>query len=380
MATSKDNNLSMTRPTWDDLQWTALPHQAGALRADVCVVGLGGSGLTAVQTFLDQGASVIGIDADLVANGAAGSNGGFLLAGTARFYHDTLEVLGRERARKLYAITVTEIDRMVSTMPDIARRTGSLRIAMSDDELADCEVQLAAMQADHLQVQRYDGKEGRGLLIPTDGVFNPLARCRLLAQQVLQRGARLFENSPAVSFAKGLVRTPQGHIHCKHIVVAVDGKLEMLFPQLANRVRTARLQMLGTAPTREIDVPYAVYARWGYEYWQQLADGRLVLGGFRDRGGDAEWTFDTQPCDRVQSEMEHFLRSHLGVNAAITHRWAASASFTPNGLPVIEQIENGLWVMGAYNGTGNIVGALCGHAVAQHIGGQRTELFSLLIG
>src|SRR5262245_17869661 len=119
----------MSDPAWDDKQWTALPHQSGTLRADVCVVGLGGSGLSAIHAFLDQGVNVIGVDAGHVASGAAGCNGGFLLAGTARFYHDTLDVVGRERARQLYALTVDEIDRMVRTMPDIARRTGSLRIA-----------------------------------------------------------------------------------------------------------------------------------------------------------------------------------------------------------------------------------------------------------
>lgn len=370
----------MTRPTWDDMQWTALPHQSGTVRTDVCVVGLGGSGLTAIQTFLDEGLNVIGIDASAVANGAAGSNGGFLLAGTARFYHETLDVLGRERARKLYEITIAEIDRMERAMPDIVRRTGSLRIAMSDDELADCDVQLVAMHTDKLRVERYDGAEGRGLLIPTDGVFNPTTRCRRLAQEALQRGARLYENSPAIEFKQGIVKTPQGHIHCKHIIVAVDGKLETIFPQLKDRVRTARLQMLGTAPTSKIQSPYAVYARWGYEYWQQLLDGRVVLGGFRDHGGEAEWTCDTDTSEPVQSQMERFVREHLGITEPITHRWAASASFTANGMPVVEKLASDLWVIGAYNGTGNIVGALCGRAVAQQVSGKNTELFSLLVG
>src|SRR5215831_1536845 len=149
---------------WDDHTWTSLPHLTGTMRADVCVVGLGGSGLTAIHTLLDHGLNVIGIDAGQVAGGAAGANGGFLLAGAARFYHKVVETIGRERAGRLYRLTVEEIDRMRSEMPDLVRRVGSLRIAMSDAEFVDCETQLTAMQADDFPIERYEGTEGRGLL------------------------------------------------------------------------------------------------------------------------------------------------------------------------------------------------------------------------
>src|SRR5215831_4538003 len=91
---------------WEDHSWTSLPHLTGTMRADVCVVGLGGSGLTAVHALLDHGVNVIGIDAGQVAGGAAGANGGFLLAGAARFYHRVIETIGRERARRMYRLTV----------------------------------------------------------------------------------------------------------------------------------------------------------------------------------------------------------------------------------------------------------------------------------
>ena len=74
------------------------------------------------------------------------------------------------------------------------------------------------------------------------------------------------------------------------VIVAVDGRLESLVPELAGTVRTARLQMLATAPTREIDIPCPVYARYGFDYYQQLPDGSVALGGGRDKAFDEEWT------------------------------------------------------------------------------------------
>jgi glycine/D-amino acid oxidase-like deaminating enzyme len=260
----------------------------------------------------------------------------------------------------------------------IARRTGSLRIASSTEELADCEQQLAAMQADRLAVERYQGEQGNGLLIPTDAVFNPLARCRKLAGQCIQQGARCFENTPALEITAGYVRTPQGSVACRHVLVAIDGGLERVLPELEDRVRTARLQMLGTAPTTEITVPRPVYARWGYEYWQQLSDHRIVLGGFRDTAKEEEWTLSAEPSAPIQHRLETFLRDHLGVRAAITHRWAASVGYTEHGLPVLEEVRLGVWAIGGYNGTGNVVGALCARAVIELITSGNSATAQLL--
>jgi glycine/D-amino acid oxidase-like deaminating enzyme len=221
------------------------------------------------------------------------------------------------------------------------------------------------MRADGLAVEWYDGAEGQGLLVATDAAFDPLLRCRLLARRELDGGARLFEHSPAVELSPGAVHTPGGRVRCGKVIVAVDGGLDRLFPALAGRVRTARLQMAATAPLPEVRYPRPVYRRYGYEWWQQLPDGRIALGGFRDQGGDAEWTHDATPCDAVQGLIAGFLRETLGIDAPITHRWAASVSYTDDGLPVLAEVEPGLWACGAYSGHGNTVGAICGRAAAQ---------------
>jgi glycine/D-amino acid oxidase-like deaminating enzyme len=123
--------------------------------------------------------------------------------------------------------------------------------------------------------------------------------------------------------------------------------------------------MLATTPTDEVRLPRPVYARWGYEYWQQLADGRIALGGFRDFGGEREWTEEWEPSETVQARLEGFLRERIGVRAPVTHRWAASVGYTPSGLPVLEEVRPGVWAAGGYSGTGNVIGALCGRAMAQ---------------
>jgi glycine/D-amino acid oxidase-like deaminating enzyme len=355
------------RPLWDTGPAPDLPVLEGDHEADVCVVGLGGSGLACVRELQRLGARVVGIDAWRVGDGAAGRNGGFLLAGLAPFYHDAVRQIGRARACAIYRLTVEELDRVEQTTPALVSRPGSLRIAESDEELTDCAAQLEAMRADGLPVQPYQGAEGRGLLFPGDGTFQPLARCRELAARAVAEGAALYERSPVIDVAAGTARTARGLVRARHVVVALDGALTRLLPELVPRVRTARLQMLATAPTTEIALPRPVYTRWGYDYWQQRPDGTIALGGGRDLGGESEWTDDATPTAPVQAVLERRLRGTLGVRAPVTHRWAATVGFTADGMPVAGEVRRGVWAIGGYSGTGNVIGALLGRAVARHL-------------
>jgi len=354
-------------PLWDDAPATTYAPLKGDVSTDVCVVGLGGSGLTCIVELRRLGLSVVGLDASTVGGGAAGRNGGFLLAGLAAFHHDAVVRYGRERAAMLYRLTQAELDRIASMTTELVDRPGSLRIADSPEERADCRHQLDAMEEAGLEAQWYSGPEGDGILIPGDGVFNPLARCRALAARATALGAALHEQSSVIGIDASGVHTADAWVHCRSVVVAVDGRLERLLPELAGRVRTARLQMLATAPAPDVRYTRPVYTRWGYDYWQQRTDGSIALGGARDVGGDAEWTDDVVPTEPVQTALEHRLRDTLHVSAPVTHRWAASVGYTTDGLPIAERVRANVWAIGGYCGTGNVIGALLGRAAARAI-------------
>lgn len=357
---------ALNRPRWDDHDWVPLPPLAGDADTELCVVGLGGTGLSCISEALHLGArSVIGIDAVDVAAGAAGRNGGLLLAGPVDFHHDAVAKHGRARTMAIHGATESELATIQRETPGVVRVTGSLRIAESAEELEDCERQFAAMRADGLAVERYEGPEGRGLLFPHDAVFQPLKRARMLATTLRERGATLYGSTTARSIEPGRVRTETGTITARHVVVCVDGKLEWLFPELLSEVRTARLQMLAAAPQLPISFPRPVSMRYGFDYWQQLEDGSVLLGGGRDRFESQEWTTDDAPDAQVQAYLETRLRGRLGIKSAITHRWAASVAFTDTGLPIVRELGGGVIVLGAYSGTGNLVGAVCGRGAAE---------------
>jgi glycine/D-amino acid oxidase-like deaminating enzyme len=345
--------------------WPGLEPLAGPTTADLCVVGLGASGLAAVRWAVERGLDVVGIDAGRVAAGAAGRNGGFLLGGLARFHHEVVAAVGETRATAWYRATLAELDALAARHgAGVIRRTGSLRLAADDAEWADCEVHAAALATGGIRVERRETPLGRGLLLPDDAVGNPAERC-LREARALAGQARLHEATPALAVRPGAVETPAGTISSPAVAVCVDGRLDAVVPALAGRVRTARLQMLATEPVPPVPwLDRPVYGRWGYDWAVQLPDGRVFAGGGRDRQGDDEWTHDDAPTTPVQGHIEAWAARLAGRPVAVADRWAASVGYTGDGLPVCELVDDGVAAAGAYCGTGNLVGPICARRAA----------------
>ena len=360
---------------WDGAlaDWAGFTPLASDRTADACVVGLGASGLAAIAALLERGLSVVGVDAGRVAAGAAGRNGGFLIGGPELALHRAIERWG-EAAVELYRATLAELDELAALLgPDVVRRVGSIRLAglpgepRSDAEaadrareLADCAEQRAALRGNGIAVEDYDGPLGRGLFLPDDAATNPAVRATRLASALAARAA-LHEHTAVTRIGPKQVVTERGTISADVVIVAVDGRLDVLLPQLANSVRTARLQMLATAPI-DARLPCPVYGRWGYDYGQQLPDGRLFVGGGRDRFADTEWTADGQPSEPVQAYIETVAERLAGRAVEVTDRWAASVGYTADERPLCTTVADGVVAIGGYNGTGNLVGPVAARA------------------
>jgi glycine/D-amino acid oxidase-like deaminating enzyme len=360
---------------WDDAvtEWSGLPPLDGQRTADACVVGLGASGLAAVEALAGRGLTVVGVDAGRVAAGAAGRNGGFLIGGPALFLHDAIGRWGPV-AVDLYRETLAELDRLSERFgPEVVRRVGSIRLAGlpgqpesdaaaadREAELSDCAAHASALRAHRIAVEEYTGPLGCGLYLPDDAATNPALRAIRLAQELTGR-ARLHEHSPVTAIGPGRVETERGAVAAPVVIVAVDGRLATLLPRLAGRVRTARLQMIATAPAPP-RLPCPVYGRWGYDYAQQLPDGRLFVGGGRDRFAEAEWTDATEPTADVQGYIDGVAARMAGRPVQVTARWAASVGFTADARSLCTVVEDGLVAVGGYNGTGNLVGPVAARA------------------
>jgi gamma-glutamylputrescine oxidase len=384
-----------TAPYWLDAPYAPRPPLTGSVEAEACVVGGGVAGLACARRLAQHGVETLLLERGAVAGGASGRNGGFLIAGVALFYNDARERYGAERARDMYARTLAaqrEVYALAAKLdlPEIVRRIGLLRLAVSEDE--------AEHVRRHAEALREDGFPGelleRDALPPVlrrsglvacltehDGALHPVRWYRALAESAEAAGARICEGSPVrrpvPAPDEGPVETDAGSVRARRVVVAADGALPALVPEYTGRVRQRRLHMVATN-TLPPTLDRMVYARWGYEYLQQRPDGRILAGGFSDVDGPDSYTDSDAGSPAIWERVERYLREDLRVDSEITHRWAGVVGYTEDSLPYVGEVPGrpGLYVAGGYSGVGNVPGFMSGCDLADTIAGHgRAPLF-----
>ena len=365
-----------TTSYWLEERADPFPRRPASGAVDVVVVGGGVTGCSCALTLAQRGLRVRLHEARTVAAGASGRNGGFALRGAVGAYDLVRSELGVARARALWELTERTLDRMESLAGDAFRRVGSLRLAADDAERDALAAEHAALREDGYAVEWVDAltppldRLFRGAILhPRDGALQPARWVRRLARRAAEAGAEILEASPVDVDAPD---APQ-------VVVAADGLTSAALPELAGIVWPVRGQVLVTEPLEERLFERPHYARAGYDYWQQLPDGRLVVGGKRDASLDTENTAAEEITPLIQRRLEAFVVELLGRLPRITHRWAGVWGTTRDGLPLVGRVpgRDGVWVAGGYSGHGNVLGLACGDLVARAIAGDEPSELDL---
>jgi gamma-glutamylputrescine oxidase len=261
---------------------------------------------------------------------------------------------------------------------DAVRRDGSLRLAADEEELEQIRGEFAALHEDGFEAEwrdelpaRLGGRFLGGIFHPLDGSLQPARFVRGLAAAAAAEGVEFREHSRVESLAA---------LAAPHVVLATDGYGRGLIAELDERIWPARGQVIATEPLRErpFDIPH--YARQGFDYWQQLPDGRLVAGGFRDFSIMSELTDVEETTPIIQQALDEFTTELLGYAPRVTHRWAGIFGLTQDFLPLVGPVpgHEGVWVAAGYSGHGNVLGFLCGGLVADAILGRSDPLLELL--
>ena len=383
-----------TTPFWLDMAYEPRPALDADTEVDVCVIGGGVGGLSCARRLASHGLRTLVLEGRTVASGASGRNGGFLLAGAAAFHVDARERYGRAAARRLYAHTLAAQEEFYALAEELGageavRKVGCLRLAASDEEAFHVLRHAEALREDGFPAELLEGDDlpaavrgvGRlACLTDHDGSLQPARWIRTLARAAERAGARICEGTPVAgpvpAPGEGPLRTPGGTVRATHVVVAADGALPQLVPEYGDRIRSRRLHMVATAPLPERLFDPVVYARWGYEYFQQRPEGQLLVGGFGDVDGDASYTAAEEGNPEIWERLARYVREGLGQrDAEVTHRWVGIVGYGGDGRPYVGPVpgREGLHVLGGYSGTGNLVGYVAGNAVAERIATGRGE-------
>jgi glycine/D-amino acid oxidase-like deaminating enzyme len=267
---------------------------------------------------------------------------------------------------------------MAALAGDAFRPTGSLRLANNADEAVALQAEYEALREDGFAAEwrpelggRLSGRFEGALFHPTDGSIHPARWVRRLAAHAAEAGAEIREHEQVASL---------DDLDAEQVVVATDGYTQGLVDELDQAVRPTRGQVVVTAPLGEELYPCPHYARYGYDYWQQTPDLRLVLGGFRDTAVDEEWTTREDPTPGIQARLGAYAEELAGEPVEITKRWCGIFGMTADLLPVVGRVRDGVWAACGYSGHGNVLGLACGALIGQAIAGDPAPELSLFDG
>ena len=365
----------MNTPFWLD-EPTPSVDAGSQDEVDVVIIGAGITGVACALALARGGLRVRVHDARGIAEGASGRNGGFALHGGAARYDVARETYGAEAAKELWRRTEGALDRLETVAGDAFRRTGSLRLAADDEERDEIRREYEALREDGFAAEWRDQlahlrPQFRGAIFhATDGSLQPGRFVRGLAEQAAAEGVAFREHHRIPSLDE---------LDSVQVVIATDGSGRGLLPELDDAIWPARGQVIASEPLREwlFDCPH--YARHGFDYWQQLADGRIVLGGFRDFSILTEMTDDETTTEPIQEALDAFLVELLGYMPEVTHRWAGIFGLTQDLLPLVGRVPDheGIWIAAGYSGHGNVLGFMCGELVASALLGEGDDLLEL---
>jgi glycine/D-amino acid oxidase-like deaminating enzyme len=150
------------------------------------------------------------------------------------------------------------------------------------------------------------------------------------------------------------------------VILATNAHASELVPAIP--VAPVRAQMLATARDPGTALGPPAYAEWGYRYWRQLADGRVLVGGMRHQARAEEVGTVCRPTATIQAHLDGELRD-LGVAAPVRHRWAGIMGFSPDGLPLAGPLPSspGVLLLGGYTGHGMGFAVHAAHCLVSHV-------------
>jgi glycine/D-amino acid oxidase-like deaminating enzyme len=367
---------------------------------DIAVIGAGIVGSSAAYWISRLGPTkkVLLVDRGTVASGASGRNAGFLLQGATSDYTKDRNLLGPEKARRVWKFTRENRDLLFSELDPSSfdlESTGSMVVAGSPEEdtrLQECVPLLRSdgiaaiyfppdMTSRRLHASAFYGS----LYVPSGATLDPVA----LVRHVVDRsGAIVLENAPvqSIEMKAGVVHieTQDRPIKADRVLVCVNAWLRTLIPELSRYVRPVRAQMFASRPMagRWLDVP--IYSHDGFFYVRQSREGVILAGGARHLHEQEEVGYDDAVTDAVQRDVERYVRGyfHLTEDMQIALRWSGTMGFSPDHLPVVGGVPDipGSYWAGGFTGHGMAYGFRFGKMLAEAVLDRRNlegfDLFS----
>jgi glycine/D-amino acid oxidase-like deaminating enzyme len=344
----------------------------GEVRADLCIVGGGYTGLSAALHAAEAGLSVVLLEAAEIGWGASGRNNGQVIPTLSRLDPDGIVAALGDKGEALVGL----IRDSASLVFDLARKHGMAAEAhqagwvqpahrASRMKLAEKRVKQWGSQGapvrmvDRAEMAAIAGSARwfGGWTNETGGRINPLGFARGLAAAAIQAGAKIFTQSPALSVQKDgadwKVAVPHGQVLAQKLVLANHAYGQELWPGLGTEVIPMRSFQMATEPGPEaiartiLPQGHALSDTQGDLYFYRFDDNRrLVTGG----GLMIHAAYDARLRRRIAARVAR-VYPQLGA-PCFDYVWYGYVGINQDRLPHIHELAPGVYGWTGCNGRG----------------------------
>ncbi|HTO40172.1 MAG TPA: FAD-binding oxidoreductase [Rhizomicrobium sp.] len=357
------------------------PALPGDMRADVCVVGGGYTGLSAALHLAEAGARVVLLEGERIGFGASGRNGGQLHSGHRQTQAQLEAWLGKIHARALWELAedgkatvrgLIERHEISCALKDglvIAAHNEKALAALAEDTAhlntdygySAARMMDAAETASHLSTSIYAG----GQFDAGGGHLQPLDYAHGLAKAAENAGALLFEHSHALRVDGTSVVCAQGTVTADHVLLACDAFSASVAPELAPYIAHVESFIIATAPMGEFLsrrlIPSNVAVadtRHVLDYYRKSTDGRLLFAGRE--------SYFTIPKDIGALVRPRMLKVFPMLrDVPIDYAWHGTVGITRTRMPHFGRIGERVLFAHGYSGHGVALATLGGKLMAE---------------
>ena len=372
----------------------------GDVQADVCVIGGGIAGCSAALHLAARGYKVVLLEARFVGYGASGRSGGQTIFGLAVGQKSLAAQVGAADARRLFDMSIEALDVTQALIRehsiDCDYRPNHVHVATKPRhlrELRDWQRELhddyryhsvrlldrAELQA-HVRSERFLG----GLIDSRSGHLHPLKYTEGLARAAEAAGARIFESTQALSYVEGAtvrIRTAQGGVSCRQLVLCGNAYLGPLAPALARRILAVGTYIIATQPldparARALLPSNAAIAdiNWILDYFRLSADHRILFGGRVSYSA-------LEPKRLAESMRLRMVQVFPQVaDVKVEYTWGGYLDISLSRAPDFGRLAPNVFYLQGFSGHGMTLTGLAGKLIAEAVAGtaERFDVFARL--
>ena len=374
----------------------ARPPLAGALAADVCVIGGGIAGCATALELAERGYRVVLLEAKRIAWGASGRSGGQAIFGYGTGQASLVAQLGPEPARRLWDLSVDALQWLRTRVQrhgiDCDLHWGHAHVAVKPrqrDELLQLRDELESqygyrtlrfLERDDVRALLATDRYLAGLQDAGSGHLHPLNYTLGLAAAAEAAGARICEASSVVAIEPGehvRVHTPGGCVTARYVVQTRGGYVGGLRSAPDGRIMpvgtyVCATEVLGERRLRQLVRENVAIADVNFvlDYFRCSADHRLLFGGRVSYSGIDER--DTGRATRARM-LKVFPQL---ADTRLEYVWGGYVDITMNRAPDFGRVGSNVYYLQGFSGHGIALAGMAGRLAAEAIAGQ-AERFDL---